>query len=149
MIRLSIFFIVLLIFACRSGITPNTPIDLIAKQDTIRMEVGIHDTVDYYLNDVLYLKIKEKLAANRQYNLNFRIKNVSLDSVHIIRMKSSNVVLDDYHIQTIAPQMEKKIGIRFYARAPVFSKELTIYLENRKSIIIIRGRGQKTEKNKR
>ena len=33
MIRLSIFSLVLLIFACQSRITPNSPIDLIAKQD--------------------------------------------------------------------------------------------------------------------
>jgi len=118
------------------------------RQDTIWVEASIHDTIDYYFNKRFYVKIKEELIGNKQYSLNLRMNNCTLDSIFIRKMQSSNIVLDNYHIHTIGPHEDKLLNLHFYARAPRFSKELTIGLKtgaDRKALIVLRGDGRKAD----
>lgn len=151
MIRLFIFSFLVLVFRCQPNVDSSATVRLISsKQDTVSMDISVLDTVEYCLGDVLSVRIKQELLNNKVYLLNFRMRNCFLDTMVISRIQSGNIVLDHngYEIDTILPKEEKKLILRFYARAPIFSKELIVFYKNgevRKSTIRLKGRAKNTE----
>ena len=150
MIKYFVFSITMLIFGCQQKRNIKFNISkggTLTKVDTITKEVSIHDTIGCDLNDFnfLELKIKEELMDNKQYKLNIRLNNGSLDSIFILKLQSGDMRIDNYYIRSIPPHGYRDLALHFHAGYRRSSKLLVIYRKTGKTLIRLIVRAKKNE----